>query len=309
MPSNPATGHYSVPLTRVSVEFKPTDLVAEKILPRVKVDKELDVYYEFDKSSFNIVNDERADGSPENESTGGWMEKSYYCRAYGLRDKITDRMRQNADSQIQLDVQTNNRLLQQLRNNLEWRVLGPGGLLRTSANLVSVDSTTNLSLTNASPRTAIQDMITDVQRSSGVMPNVLVANPDILRAMTRIPEYRDEVKHVADIRNMEVPDTLYGLKVVTASGLANITSAAPTRKGVAANLNWVMEDDIWIGYVAPSLGLRTLSYGCIFYTKTWTRKWWDDEAEVDWIAVNDIYEPKLIARECGALLQNPFKGA
>ena len=308
---SPDHSHYSVPLSRVSIEFKPADLVAEKVLPRCKVDAELDVYYEWDRSAFNIVGDERADGAPENESTGGWLERNYHCKAYGLRDKITKRMRARSDSQMQLDITVNNRLLQQIRNNLEWRVLGYGGLCRASANLISVDSTTNLSLTNASPRQAIQELITTVQVNSGVMPNIIVGNPEIFRQITRTAEYRDEVKHVADIRNMDTPDTLYGLKVIEAGGLANLATSpiAPNPKGSAYGLNWIMDNDLFIAHVKPSLGLRDLSYGCIFFTETYTRKWWEDGPEVDWIGVNDIYDTKLIAKECGALLNTPFKGA
>lgn len=311
---SPDHSHYSVPLSRASIEYKAPDLAAEKVLPRIKVDNELDIYYEWDKSAFNIVKDERADGAPENESTGGWFERNYHCLAYGLRDKITRRMRKNSDSILQLDITVNNRLLNQLRTNLEWRVLGPGGVVRTTSNVNYVNSAVgSMSGTNASPRTIIQEAITGIQQSSGMMPNQIVSNPDQWRQLTRTAEYRDEVKHVADIRNMDTPTTLYGLKVIEATAVANLTGAAPVvpapKTGASAmTLNWIMDDDMFISYSKPSLGMRDLLYGGIFYTETYSRKWWDDESEVDWVAVNDIYVPKVFSIYCGALIQSPFGG-
>lgn len=309
----PSHVHYSVPLSNLSVAYKPPKLVAETVIPRRKVDDEFGLYYIFDKSSFNIVRDERADGTPENESTGGWFEASYKVQSFGLRDKITRRQRRQADAVLKLDISVNNRLLNQLRTNLEWRVLGPSGLCRTTANLISVDSTTNLSLANSSPRTAIQAQISVIQRNSGQMATQMVTNPDSLRQLTRTAEYRDEVKHVKDIRNLDSPDRLYGLDVIEATGLANLTGSNPVAVQIktgasAAALNWIFDSGIFIQYTQPSIGEMDLTFASIFFTETYSRKWFDESCEADWIASNDIYSTQLIAKECGALISNPWQG-
>jgi len=294
MPIGPVHTHYNQILTNVSVEFKSTELVAEKIFPRQKVEHETDLYYEFDKSSFNIVPDERSDGAPENESTGGWIERAYSVTSYGLRDKITKRMKGNADQGLQLEVSITNRLTQQLRNGLEYRVLGANGILRNTANNVG-SANADLTPSNASPRTTITTAISAVQKACGLMPNTLVCNPEVLRKITLTAEYREEFKYVQDIRNSDLPEKLYNLDVVQATALGNLTAGGvPVAKGLAPTLGYIMDDDIWVGYVKPgSMGMRDITYGVTFYTEQYSRKWYDDETEVDWIAVDDVYVPKL----------------
>jgi hypothetical protein len=293
--------HYNKILSNVSIEYKNDEHIAEKILPRQKVENESDLYYVFDKSTFNIPEDLRADGTKENESTGGWIERNYQVINYGLRDRITKRMKQNADKGLDLEISVTNRLTEQLRNGLENRVVGPTGLIRQTANNVGT-SNPDLTTTSASPRKVVLDACTAIQSASGKMPNILVCNPNILRKITLTAEYREEVKFTKDIRNLDMPDQLYGLKVIQATSLYN--SAA---KGLAPNLNYLMDNDIWIGYVKPGgLGFRDLTYGTLFYTEQYTRKWYDEDVEVDLIAVNDLYDPRLIAKECGYLVTAPF---
>lgn len=293
--------HYNEILSNVSVEFKSPGCVAEKILPRVLVQHETDVYYEFDKSSFNVPEDERADGAPENESTGGWIEKAYSVKAYGLRDRITKRMKSNSDKGLDLEISVTQRLTQQIQNGLEVRVLGSGGMLRTAANNTA-SLNVNWTGSTASPRTDVENAKTVVQKACGLVPNVMVMNPEILRKITLCAEYREEFKFVTDIRNADYPTTLYGLKIIVADALKN--SAV---KGAAPSLGFIMDDDIWIGYVKEgSIGLRDLTYGQIFYTEQYTRKWYDEDTETDIIAVNDLYAPHLIAKECGYLMTSPF---
>lgn len=306
MPRGAQHTHYNKVLSNISIEFQAPGLVAEKIFPRMRVENETDLYYEFDKSAFNIVNDERADGAPENESTGGWIERAYAVSAYGLKDKITKRMRANADKGLDLEVTITKRLTQQLANQLEYRILGASGVMRQTANVVG-NVNGNLTGATASPRTVVTNAISAIQKASGMQPNVMVMNPDILRNITLTAEYREEFKFVQDIRNADLPTKLYGLDVIVAAGLANATSGTPNKKGAATSLEYIMNDDIWVGYVKPGgLGMRDITYGTLFYTEQYTRKWYDEDVEVDWIAVNDIYVPKLIAKECGYLITSPF---
>lgn len=294
--------HYNRVLSNVSVEFKVPGFVAEKIVPRQKVENETDVYYEFDRSHFRPAETLRADGTQENLATGGWITRPYMIEAHGLRDYITKRMRQNADPGLDLDVSVTHRLTELLKLDLELRVVGPNGLIRTAGNNAGSVNANWTDYTTASPRDTVNTGISVVQASAGVQPNTLVASPETLRKMTQIAEYREEYKYVTDIRNTDLPTKLYGLDVVVAEGLYD-TSV----KGEAPSLSYIMGGDIWIGYVKKGgLGVRDLTYATLFYTEQYTRKFYDDDIESDVIAVNDNYDPRLIARECGYLIQSPF---
>lgn len=299
MANTSAHTHYSAVLTNLSVQFKPPGLVAERIVRRVPVTNETDVYPVFDKALFDAPDDHRADGAPENESSLGWKYEPYVIEPHGLRDKITRRMRKNADSQIDLEALKNYALKQKILNGLEKRVFGSGGLLRTTANNVAA---TNGDWTNRStmtPREDVNAICQTVQQACGLRPNTMALSPTVLDRITESAQYKDEAKHVVDLRDDGRPGRLYGLDVVEVGSLLNTA-----KKGQASSLGYLMGEDVWIGFVPGDgeTGLQMMAHSILLWTEEYARKWWDDESEVDWVAYNFNYVPKMVAKECGGLL-------
>ena len=296
--------HYNKVLTDIAVQFTPPDLSWDKVIPRKAVTKESDVWAVFDKDAFSVPVDHRADGAESAETTIGWRYEPYLCEEHALHDVITQRMRDNVDDELGLEAAITENVKQQVWNNIELRVFGPSGigLLRTAANNSYSANVSWATLSTASPRTDIQVAIDNIEKNCGRAPNTIVLTRNVGRHITRTSEFRDEAKYTVDIRNEELPTQLYGLNAVYVSSLLNTTSGVPNNRGQAKTLERIMGDDVWIGYVNPSMGYRDITYGLTLTTEEYASSWYEDKRRADIIEYGMIYDIKLIAKECGGLL-------
>jgi len=106
--TNPTAGdvHINTPLTNFSQRYgqKASVFIAQRAMPNLPVKKQSDLYYVFNRADFlRDEAQERADGT---ESAGGGFRLSnetYFARVYAWHKDVTDRQRQNADSQIKLE--------------------------------------------------------------------------------------------------------------------------------------------------------------------------------------------------------------
>lgn len=293
--------HYNKVLSDIAVAYTPPELQWEKIFPKKAVTKESDLWPIFDKNAFEVPDDHRADGAPSRETTTGWKYDPYQCEEHALHDIITKRMRDNSDSEIDLESSITETVKQQVWNNIEVKVFGSGGILRTAANNVGSTNASWATLASASPRTDFRTAIDAVEAACGFTPNTVALGTNVARHIMATAEYREEFKYVVDIRNegtIDLPNDLYGLNPVYVKSLS-ITN----RKGQAKTLGRIMGDDVWIGYVNPSgPGYRTLTYGACLFTEEYTNKWWDDDRRGDKVEYGMIYQLKKVAIDCGYLL-------
>ncbi len=299
MAQTSAHTHYSQVLTNLSVQFRPPLLVADRVIRKVKVESETDVYAVWDKSLFDAPDDHRADGAPENQSSIGWRYEPYIVEAHGLRDKITKRARKNAGSQVDLEARKTYALKQRVLNVFEREIFGSGGLLRTSANNVAATNTDWTNRSTMTPRENVNAICQTIQKASGLRPNTIALSPAVLDRITECAQYKEESKYVTDLRDDGRPTRLYGLEVVEVGSLLN-----GAKKGQATSLDYIIGEDVWIGYVPSEgeVGIEMMAHSICLWTEEYARKWWDDEAETDWVAYNFNRVPKLVAKECGGLL-------
>ena len=64
-----------------------------------------------------------------------------------------------------------------------------------------------------------------------------------------------------------------------------------------------MGNDVWVGYVNPNMGYRDITFALTLYTEEYASMWFDPARRADIIEYGMIYANKLIARECGGLIQ------
>lgn len=295
--------HYSKLLTGISVLYTNPAYVADLIVKPYTVTQDNDVYTVFDKTGFTVVNDVRADRASENEIQFGWKYEPYRIEYHGLKDAVTDKQRRNADQGLDLDATSIEVIKDMILLAKEQRVFGSGGLLRTAANNVGSANIDWTTLTSASPRGDVETGINAVEAASGRTPNTIAMAPNVMRWIMRTSEYREETKYTVNLSTQggaeDLPDSLYGMKVVYVGALINTA-----KKGLADSLDRLMADDIWLGYVHPgeSLGQKILTHSACIWTEEYARKWRDDDIEADWMAYNLNYVNKVVAKECGYLL-------
>lgn len=106
--SNPTAGdvHVNTPLTNFSQKYLQDEMafVASRAMPNLPVQKQSDLYYEFNRGDFyRDEAEERADGA-ESSGTGFRLStEPYFARVYAFHKDVSDRQRANQDSAVRLD--------------------------------------------------------------------------------------------------------------------------------------------------------------------------------------------------------------
>ena len=292
--------HYNQVLTNLAVDYAPMELVARQILPVFPVVNATDVYPVFDKRLFDDYEDLRADGDESNEVSRGWKYVAYMCESHALKEHITKKMRANWDSQVDLEGSISEDLKQLVWNRYEKRVLGSGGILRTTTNNIH---SANVNWTNLATATVKGDLDTAkeaIEAAASPTPNVIVLTPQVARHIANTTEWKDYHKYTANIADDDLPKSIYGLRPLYVKAVLNTA-----KKGQAPSLARIMGDDVWIGYVDPrGPGIKRLTYGATLMTTEEIAKWFVDERKADAVEYEVEYAPQIIAKECGGLLQS-----
>jgi hypothetical protein len=276
--------------------------VATKIMPRMPVELIQGTYYKFDKSFFDIKNDVRQPGDRANEVQRGWILEPYFCVCHSLAEVLPDEIAANADTVIGLEADIVERLKQLVWNRYEVTVLGDGGIVTDPGNNIYNNTLNLTNLQTADPRNAVNLAINAIEEAAGVSPNMIVMNPKIARRIMATDQYREEAKYVVDIRNEggagDLPSQFYGLEAAYAQSLVNTAN-----RGEPANLQRVLTDKIWIGHVSKSGSFfKTLTYGFTFEYREASRSWYDESRQSTYYQYDWMYDGKVVAKECGALL-------
>lgn len=107
MNPTPSDVHVNTLLTNVSIAYmqSQTEFVADRAFPVVPVEKQSDLYPEFDRADQNRNSMQKR--APATESAGDGFRVSnnpYYCDVFALHKDIDDQTRRNADSVWDLDA-------------------------------------------------------------------------------------------------------------------------------------------------------------------------------------------------------------
>ena len=157
--------------------------------------------------------------------------------------------------------------------------------------------------------------ITAIRKNMYVRPNVLVIGRDVMYALETNPQLKEALKSVVTTGNPRIVDeTLLAHvfrvpKVVVAEPF---TMGREKRTG-GSTPEYIWDGLVWLGYVAPSLGPDSLTFGARFYVE-WTESdnsgWvvsrYQDEsagvlgAEVLKVTCSSVH--KTMCKDCGHLI-------
>lgn len=311
--------HINQPLTNFSLGYHPTGFVAEQVFPVVPVKHESDDFLVWDKGqAFRVGRADgqgslRADGAESQIEEFGGTWNSYRAEAYARKTPITDRQRQNADPVWQLEQSKTRRVMDKLLLDQELRVAGP---LLLAANYAASNVTTlsgvnqwnNTSFVSQQGTFSVIEEEVDNARKAirastgGLEPNVIIIPIEVGRVMKRDIGIREAIKftHPDILTKGTLPDTLWGLKVVTPSSM--FTTQA---EGETIALTDVWGKNVIVAYVDPSPSLDTLTLGSIFRARPFqVKQWYQEERESTWYEPSVVQDEMLVSADCGYLMQS-----
>jgi hypothetical protein len=330
MPIQPDIGnvHVNQILTNISVGFMlaPGDFIADQAWPNVPVEKKSDSYYVFDRRFWmrNQVR-ERAPGT-ESQGTGfNVAPDAYLCKVFSLHTDISDIIRSNTDSPIQLDRENTSLLSQQALINREatWvaKAMVAGSWDTTSqAGVASASPSANQFTrwdfaTGSDPVANINawKRIIKFDRFTGKDANVLAIGQEVWDALKTNASIIDRIKYgqtapgPAQVTRNVVAQ-LFELDEILVGRATQVTSAEGAATTTAAT---IVGKQGLLFYRPPSAGVMTASAG---YTFSWKgyhgmsqmghriRKFRMENLESDRIEMTMAYDQKVISRDLGLYL-------
>lgn len=197
--------HVNVPLTNVSVAYMQSadSFIADKVFPRLPVDKQSNIYYRYSKSDWRRTDVEKR--APSTESAGtGWNTTTdqYFCHVYAVHKDIDDQTRANADSIWNLDRDSTEFITNQhlLKRDVDWtNSYFKSGVWATEKTGVAASPTGSQFLqwdqASSDPIGDVAQWIIDFRQLTGFAPNVCVMGPYVMKALKQHPDILDRIKY------------------------------------------------------------------------------------------------------------------
>lgn len=274
--------HVNVPLTNISVAYIQDEdtYVADRVFPRVPVQKQSDLYWKYHKSEWRREDVQRR--SPSTETPGvGWSvtTDSYFAHVYGVHKDIDDQLRANADSAFKMDAEATKFITNQLllKRDKDWvSTFFASGVWDTDVTGVTSGPTSSQFLRwdedGSDPIGDVTNAVIALRESTGYAPNKLVINPRVMHALRHHPDILDRIKYTQrGIVTEDLLASLFGVQKILvtwateASGVDN-RSQDPNATDTAASYSFLTGKHALLVYANPSPSLMTPSGG---YTFTW----------------------------------------
>lgn len=276
----PGDVHVNAPLTNISVAFfqDANNFVASKVFPNIPVDKQSNVYYQYDRSFFNRSEMEARAVSSETAKIGYELlpPGTYNAKVYGIHIDIDDQTRANADGPINLDRDATQLLAAQAMLNKEKifssSFMATGKWSVDITGVASAPSGTQAlqwSLANSTPIEDVRAGKQSVLQNTGMEPNTLVMGKQVYDKLIDHPDIVDRVKYSVatsanpSMANMNTLTQLFEVdRILVMKGIQNTAKEGQTQSNSFFGGKVAL-----LAYVPPSPGLLTPSAG---YTFSWT---------------------------------------
>lgn len=320
--------HVNVPLTNVSVAYMQdkAQFIADKVFPRVPVQKQSDLYWKYSKSDWRRTDAQKR--APGTETAGvGWKVDTgqYFCEVWGVHKDIDDQVRANADSNWRLDSDATTFVTNQLllRRDLDWNdkffKAGQWGTDLTGvAGTVGAGQFLQWDNAASDPIVQFADLQTNFVEQSGRKANTLVLGARTITQLKNHPDIIDRIKYTQ--RGVVTTDLLASLfdverilvSYATVTGVAEINDAKA--QDAAATYSFMSNSkSALLVYTPSSPSLMTPAGG---YTFTWNgylagnsygirmKNFRMEPIAADRIEGEMTYDMRVVAKDMGIFLAN-----
>jgi hypothetical protein len=307
----PSQIHRDAALENVSVAYRSNELVADAAFPGLPVSHDTNIYYQYAKNSLSVPQTYRGNGAPANRATWEITTGSYALIHNALKDLVTDRDRNNADTAIQLDVDVTEYLVEKILLRKEVDLATLCGTAANWANTTSLTSTfawtANTTLSN--PITFVDSASSVIAQQAGKIPNTVILDRRTFMAANEHFNVVERIKYTsADSITPSLLGKLFNIPFMfVAGGVSNTGVEGLTETTTAMNFIWT--DMAWVGYVERAPGLRKVSSIYQFCKAEEgnpykVKRWREEELEGDMIEVDTMYQFKVVASDAAYLIVN-----
>jgi len=292
--------HQDAVLSGVSVRYTNEEMIADRILPVIPVKMESDKYYTYTRA-WKLPQSRRAAGAEANEVEWNVGTATYQCEEYALKDFIPDRVRNNADSPLSMDVDTTENLTELIQLGREKRVADIIFAAGTYGTQTSALTGTNLwsDYAGSDPIGDVRTAKSTVHAASGKMPNTMVIG---YQSHLKLLDHPDILERIKYTQKGVVNEQLLAQLFEVENYIVGKALYDTTQEGVAESLSYVWGKKVALIYSEPSPGLKKASFGYQFQSRGFrVKKWRVEGREGDFVEAGEIRDEKVVAASTGYL--------
>lgn len=274
MPDMTNLGHIDRALTNMSVAYMQgaDAFIADKVFPKIPVQKQSDTYFAYSKSDF-FRNEVQERGRAAESAGGNFHIKEmdpYYCRKYAFHYDITKEERVNYDKPINVELDATAWLGQKML--LKREALFADKFFK--AGIWGTDYVANGTTKKywddpyADPVSVINDAAIDMAKNTGKKPNFIIMAPDVYNKLRNHDSIIDRIKYTQ--KGIVTKDLIASLFEVDEIHIPwAIYNNGPNTPGFDAtkeDMKFMYTGQMLLGYKASRPSLKEPSAGYIF---TW----------------------------------------
>jgi len=318
--------HVNVPLTNISVAYMQDEnnYIADKVFPRVPVQKQSDLYWKYHKSEWRRQDVQRR--APSTETPGvGWNVETdtYFAHVYGVHKDIDDQLRANADSPFNLDRDATKFITNQLllKRDQDWVNTyftdGVWDFERAGDASPTGDQFEHWDAEGSDPIGDVTSAVIDLRESTGMAPNKLVIAPRVMHALRHHPDILERIKYTQrGIVTEDLLASLFGVDQILVTWATEVRTdntnnnryQDPTVGDTNAEYQFITGKNALLVYANPSPSLLTPSGGYVF---TWNgylggndrgirvKRFRQENIASDRIEAEMTYDMKVVSTDVG----------
>lgn len=299
------TIHVNAPLTEVSVSFlqELDNFVADKACPLVQVKKESDLYYVYGREHF--INSpgglDRANGAVAKEVDLSYSTSSYQLMEISGRMLITDRDKDNADKELQLEIDATKMLTEKLLSEKESDL---DALLATATftNAMSVATAVQWSLNTVTsdPSIVFNTAAAVVWNASGKKVNSALIGFRSLNFLKVHTSVLDRIKYTErGIVSEDLLSSLFdldnlfvsrGVNQVRLENKNNAISPSAAAADTGALIYWLPKSP---GLRQPATWYTFAKGGPV------VKSYRDEERNGTWVEISQLCQQRIVASQTG----------
>ena len=291
--------HVNQLLSNVSVQYKNSEYIWDKVCPQVLVAKDSDLYRVYERN-FKMPETKRAPKGVANEFSFDFSTSSYLLEQHALKDYIGVDEEQNNDiGSLQVDATEN--LTDAIYRKIELSV---AQLFTTTSWSLNV----SLAAANAfTQNTTVSDPVpifdtgaSTVIANTGKTPNFGILPRNAFIAVKNHVSVLDRVKYTSSEVSQAMVASLLGLSEMLVPTAVQDTAL----QGLTPSLSNFYGDIAFLGWKPPAAGMKQPSCAYTFISSMpRTRTWFDEERNANAVEVEVKYQAKVVASLTGYLIK------
>lgn len=297
--------HIDKLLSNVSGKYSNAEYIHDKIFPMLPVSKSTDKIRLYTRN-IRLQETLRSEKARARQFSFEMSNTAYSLEHHALKDYIgQDEMEDNDVGDLRADVTENLTDAILLRKENDFAALfatssnWSNNLTLAAANAWSANTTVS------NPIPVMDTAAGVVLKQSGKKVNVGIIPHDGFIAAKNHVSVIDRVKFTSQVVDKDVIASLFGLPELHVPA-AQVDSSA---EGIAESLGDMYVNNAWVGYRAPSPGLKQVSAGYMLQRKgqggLFVRRWIDEERDMaQAVEVNCKYQFRIIMSLAGFLIKD-----